>query len=219
MALTLYNTLTRSKQAFEPITPRRVRIYVCGMTVYDYCHLGHARVLVAFDVITRYLRAAGYDVLYVRNITDVDDKILQRAERNGESISALTDRFIEYMHQDELSLGVLSPDLEPRATQHMASIIAMVQVLVDKGHAYQAANGDVYYAVNSFSDYGALSGKKPDELLAGARVQVDEAKRDPRDFALWKAADEGEVQWASPWGPGRPGWHIECSAMSRDCLG
>ena len=219
MALSLYNTLTRSKQVFVPINPQRVRIYVCGMTVYDYCHLGHARVLVAFDVITRYLRAAGYDVLYVRNITDVDDKIVQRAQQNGESIGALTDRFIDYMHEDEVSLGVLSPDLEPRATQHMDSIVAMIQTLVDKEHAYQAGNGDVYYAVNSFSDYGALSGKNPDELLAGARVDIGEAKRDPRDFALWKAATEGEVQWPSPWGPGRPGWHIECSAMSRDCLG
>jgi cysteinyl-tRNA synthetase len=219
MALTLYNTLTRSKQEFVPIDPNRVRLYVCGMTVYDYCHLGHARVLVAFDVITRYLRAAGYDVLYVRNITDVDDKILRRAVANGESIAALTDRFIEYMHQDELRLGVLSPDLEPRATEHMDSIVAMVQTLIEKGHAYQADNGDVYYAVTSFSDYGELSGKNPDELLAGARIDIGEFKRDPRDFALWKAAGAGEVQWPSPWGPGRPGWHIECSAMSLDCLG
>ena len=217
--LRLYNTLTRSKQDFVPIEPGKIRMYVCGMTVYDYCHLGHARVMIAFDVISRYLRAVGFEVSYVRNITDVDDKIIARAAENGEPVDDLTRRFIDYMHEDEARLGVMAPDLEPRATEHMDGIVAMIQTLVDKGSAYPAANGDVYYAVNTFSAYGQLAGKNTDELLAGARVGVDEAKRDPRDFALWKAARTGEVQWDSPWGSGRPGWHIECSAMSRECLG
>jgi cysteinyl-tRNA synthetase len=219
MALTIYNTLSRGKQAFIPIEPNTIRIYVCGMTVYDYCHLGHARVLVAFDVITRYLRAVGYNVEYVRNITDIDDKILDRANTNGEAFNELTERFITAMHEDEARLGVLPPDQEPRATAHMDDIIAMVQTLVDKGYAYQASNGDVYYAIEKFAAYGELSGKNPDELLAGARIDTGEVKRDHRDFALWKAAKEGEVSWASPWGAGRPGWHIECSAMSKSCLG
>ncbi len=219
MVLKIYNTLARDKQVFTPIEPNKIRLYVCGMTVYDYCHLGHARVLVAFDVITRYLRASGYTVDYVRNITDIDDKIIDRAQRNGEPFQALTERFIAAMHEDEACLGVLPPDQEPRATAHMGDIIAMVQTLVDKGYAYIAANGDVYYAVKKFPRYGSLSGKKPDELLAGARIETGDIKRDHRDFALWKATSQDEAHWNSPWGPGRPGWHIECSAMSRSCLG
>ncbi len=219
MPLKIYNTLSRSKQLFEPIEPNKIRLYVCGMTVYDYCHLGHARVLVAFDVITRYLRAVGYQVEYVRNITDVDDKIINRASDNHEAFSELTARFIDFMHEDESRLGVLPPDQEPRATAHMDDIIAMIEVLVERGYAYVVSNGDVYYAVHKFADYGQLSGKNPDELLAGARIETGELKRDHRDFALWKAVPQGEASWPSPWGRGRPGWHIECSAMSRSCLG
>ncbi|MDB6062084.1 MAG: cysteine--tRNA ligase [Verrucomicrobiaceae bacterium] len=220
MALMIYNTLTRSKELFTPIEPGKIRMYVCGMTVYDYCHLGHARVLVAFDVITRYLRSRDYDVTYVRNITDIDDKILRRAAENGEQYESLTARFIDAMHEDEKRLGVLPPSQEPRATQHIGDIIALIEKLIAKDYAYRASNGDVYYAVSKFEGYGKLSGKKPDELLAGARVEVDEAKRDPRDFALWKAAKpQEEAVWDSPWGAGRPGWHIECSAMSGCCLG
>ncbi|MDR9423848.1 MAG: cysteine--tRNA ligase [Marinobacter sp.] len=215
----IYNTLTRQKEEFRPIEPGKVRMYVCGMTVYDYCHLGHARVLVAFDVITRYLRHRGYDVHYVRNITDIDDKILQRADENGESYSELTRRMIRAMHEDEARLGVLSPTEEPCATAYIDDIIAMIHKLISSGHAYEAGNGDVYFAVDSFSDYGKLSKKKLEDLLAGARVDVQEAKRSPADFVLWKAAKPGEVSWDSPWGEGRPGWHIECSAMSTKCLG
>jgi cysteinyl-tRNA synthetase len=194
-------------------------MYVCGMTVYDYCHLGHARVLVVFDVVYRYLKRAGYDVTYVRNITDIDDKILARAAERGEPFGDLTERFIAAMHEDAAALGILPPDAEPRATAHIAEIIAMIERLIANGHAYAAANGDVYYAVASFPGYGKLSGKDPQDLRAGARVEVGEAKRDPLDFALWKAAKPGEPAWESPWGPGRPGWHIECSAMSTGCLG
>ena len=219
MALTLYNTLTRQKEVFKPIEAGKIRMYVCGITVYDYCHIGHARVLVAFDVITRYLRTRGWDVTYVRNITDIDDKILNRANDNGEPYTALTDRMIDAMHGDEDALSVLRPDLEPRATAYMDDILAMVQILVDNHYAYAADNGDVYYRVSRFAEYGKLSGRNPEDLLAGARVEVDEAKEDPRDFALWKSAKPGEVSWESPWGPGRPGWHIECSAMSTCCLG
>ncbi len=215
----IYNTLTQQKEEFRPIEPGKVRMYVCGMTVYDYCHLGHARVLVAFDVITRYLRHRGYDVNYVRNITDIDDKILRRADENGEFYSELTDRMIKAMHEDEARLGVLSPTEEPRATAFISEIVAMIQRLIAGGHAYAADNGDVYFAVDSFDDYGKLSKKKLEDLLAGARVDVQEAKRSPADFALWKAAKAGEVSWPSPWGDGRPGWHIECSAMSTCCLG
>ncbi|MDR5858434.1 cysteine--tRNA ligase [Halomonas eurihalina] len=215
----IYNTLTRRKETFTPIEPGRVRMYVCGMTVYDYCHLGHARVMVAFDVITRYLRARGYDVTYVRNITDIDDKILKRAEENGESIEALTGRMIDAMHEDEGRLGVLRPDAEPRATRHVAEIVAMIQTLIDKGYAYAASNGDVYYRVRKFAGYGKLNNRDPDDMRAGARVDVEELKEDPLDFVLWKAAKPGEASWPSPWGPGRPGWHIECSAMSTCCLG
>jgi len=220
MALMIYNTLTRSKEIFTPLEPGKIRMYVCGITVYDYCHLGHGRMLLAFDVITRYLRARGYDVTYVRNITDIDDKILRRAAENGEPYNALTARFIDVMHEDERRLDVLPPSIEPRATQHIGDIISLVERLIAKGFAYRADNGDVYYAVDQFADYGKLSGKKPEELLAGARIEIDEAKRDPRDFALWKAAKPNEeAVWKSPWGPGRPGWHIECSAMSTSCLG
>ncbi len=215
----IYNTLAREKQDFIPLAPNQIRMYVCGMTVYDYCHLGHARVLVAFDAITRYLRARGWDVTYVRNITDIDDKILKRADENGEPYTALTARFIQAMHEDEARLGVARPDIEPCATAYIEQIITMVQQLIDKGYAYHASNHDVYYRVAKFDGYGKLSGKNPEELLSGARIEVDEAKEDPRDFALWKAAKANEVHWASPWGNGRPGWHIECSAMSTCCLG
>ena len=217
--LKIYNTLSRQKEVFKPLEPGKVNMYVCGMTVYDYCHLGHARVLVAFDVIVRYLRAIGYDVNYVRNITDIDDKILNRATERGEAFTDLTKRFINAMHEDEKRLGVQSPSQEPRATAYIDQIINMIKVLEQKGFAYAPGNGDVYYAVDKFPAYGELSKKNPEDLLAGARVDVEEAKRDPRDFALWKAAKEGEVSWDSPWGKGRPGWHIECSAMSTCCLG
>lgn len=215
----IHNTLTQQKEEFRPIEPGKVRMYVCGMTVYDYCHLGHARVLVAFDVITRYLRHRGYEVHYVRNITDIDDKILRRADENGEPYTELTERMIRAMHEDEARLAVLSPDEEPRATAYIDEIIAMIHKLIAGGHAYAADNGDVYFAVDSFDDYGKLSKKKLEDLLAGARVDVQEAKRSAADFALWKAAKAGEISWPSPWGDGRPGWHIECSAMSTCCLG
>ncbi len=217
--LEIYNSLTNRKEPFTPIDPGKVRMYVCGMTVYDYCHLGHARVLVVFDVVTRYLRDAGFDVTYVRNVTDIDDKIINRANENGEPFSDLTNRFIEAMHEDAAALGVLPPDEEPRATAYMSQIIEMIQRLVDKGYAYVAENGDVYYDVSKFELYGELSGKQLEDLRAGARVEVDEAKDDPLDFALWKSAKPDEPSWDSPWGAGRPGWHIECSAMSTDCLG
>ncbi len=219
MAFTIYNSLTRRKEVFTPLEPGKVRMYVCGMTVYDYCHLGHARVMVVFDVLARYLRWKGYEVIYVRNITDVDDKIIRRAAEEGVPIETLTERFIEAMHEDERALGCLPPDREPRATRSIDAIVAMIQRLLDKGYAYLGDNGDVYYAVARFRDYGKLSGKKPEELRAGARVEVSEAKRDPLDFVLWKRAKPGEPAWDSPWGPGRPGWHIECSAMSTHCLG
>jgi cysteinyl-tRNA synthetase len=194
-------------------------MYVCGMTVYDYCHLGHARVLVVFDTVYRYLRRAGFDVTYVRNITDIDDKIIRRANENGEPFEQLTERFIAAMHEDAAALGVLPVDEEPRATAHIAEIVRMIEALIARDHAYVAENRDIYYAVASFPDYGRLSGKDPQELRAGARVEVGEAKRDPLDFVLWKSAKPGEPAWDSPWGPGRPGWHIECSAMSTGCLG
>jgi cysteinyl-tRNA synthetase len=217
--LKIHNSQTGRKEAFVPLEAGKVRMYVCGMTVYDYCHLGHARVMVVFDIITRYLRHIGYEVTYVRNITDIDDKIIQRANDNGEDINALTARFIRIMHEDATALGVLEPDLEPRATTSMDNIIAMIGTLVDKGYAYPGDNGDVYYAVSRFEDYGQLSGKKLDELRAGERVEVNTAKQDPLDFVLWKSAKPGEPSWESPWGNGRPGWHIECSAMSTQCLG
>jgi len=217
--LKIYNSLTRKKEIFKSIEPGKVKIYVCGMTVYDLCHLGHARVLVVFDTVTRYLRYSGYDVTYVRNITDIDDKIINRANENGEDFTVLTGRFIKAMHEDAHALGVLPPSEEPSATASMNEIIVMVQTLIDKGHAYAADNGDVYYDVSSFRDYGKLSGKKLEDLRAGERVAVDENKEDPLDFVLWKAAKPGEPSWESPWGKGRPGWHIECSAMSTCCLG
>jgi len=217
--LHIYNSLTRKKDPFTPITPGKVRLYVCGMTVYDFCHLGHARVMVVFDMVVRYLRARGFDVTYIRNITDIDDKIIKRAQENGEDIGALTARFIQAMNQDATTLGVLPPDAEPRATVHMPQILDMIGKLVERGFAYQAGNDDVYYHVRKFALYGALSGKTLDELKIGARVEVGEEKDDPLDFVLWKAAKPGEPQWDSPWGAGRPGWHIECSAMSTACLG
>jgi len=217
--LEIYNSLTRRKERFEPIEPGHVRMYVCGITVYDYLHIGHARMFVVFDLVVRYLRASGYRVTFVRNITDVDDKIIRRAQENGEPIEQVTGRFIRAMHEDADALGVLRPDVEPRATGHIPEIVAMIGRLIERGHAYVATNGDVYYRVRSFERYGALSGESPDELRSGARVEPGEAKDDPLDFALWKAARPGEVSWPSPWGPGRPGWHIECSAMSTACLG
>jgi len=217
--LQIYNTLTNSKTAFTPIEPGKIRMYVCGVTVYDYCHIGHARVMVAFDLITRYLRARGWDVTYVRNITDVDDKIIRRAAENNEPVDALTERMIAAMHEDEARLFVLRPDQEPRATAHIGDIIDMVSTLIDKGYAYAAANGDVYYRVERFETYGRLTNKVLEDLRSGARVEVEEAKESPLDFVLWKAAKPGEVSWSSPWGEGRPGWHIECSAMSKCCLG
>ena len=217
--LQITNSLTRTKEEFIPLTPGVVRMYVCGMTVYDLCHLGHARVFVVFDMVTRWLRASGYQVEYVRNITDIDDKIIKRAQENGETPAALTERFIAEMHQDERALGVLPPDHEPRATAYVAQMLALIEQLIRNGLAYPASNGDVYYSVRAFPAYGRLSGKSLDELRAGERVEVDPNKRDPMDFVLWKAAKPGEPAWESPWGPGRPGWHIECSAMSADLLG
>lgn len=217
--LTIYNTLTRKKEAFQPIEPGKVRMYVCGLTTYDYAHIGHARMLVAFDVIQRYLRYTGLDVHYVRNITDIDDKILKRASENGEYFADLTERFIAATHEDEASLFIERPDQEPRATAHIADIVAMIERLVAQDYAYRADNGDVYFSVKQFERYGKLSNKNVEELLAGARIDIGELKRDPRDFALWKAASDEDVGWDSPWGYGRPGWHIECSAMSTCCLG
>jgi cysteinyl-tRNA synthetase len=220
--LKIHNTLTRDKQDFIPIEPNRVRMYVCGMTVYDYCHAGHARVMVVFDMVYRWLKASGYDVTYVRNITDIDDKIIKRAAENGESIHQLTQRFIDAMHEDERALGVLAPDFEPRATQFVPQMLEMIAQLEKNGLAYRAADGDVNYAVRKFAGYGKLSGKSLEDLRAGERVDVAEGKNDPLDFVLWKHAKENEpaeVKWDSPWGTGRPGWHIECSAMSSEILG
>jgi cysteinyl-tRNA synthetase len=217
--LRVHNSLTRQKQPFQPIRPGEARMYVCGMTVYDYCHIGHARVMVVFDVIRRWLQACGYKVTYVRNITDIDDKIIKRAAENSEDIGTLTGRFIRFMDEDAAALGVTKPDFEPRATQHVPGMLRMIEALVGKGLAYRAANGDVYYSVRGFADYGKLSGKSLEDLRAGERVDVDPNKQDPLDFVLWKAAKPGEPAWDSPWGPGRPGWHIECSAMSEALLG
>ncbi|MDD5179685.1 MAG: cysteine--tRNA ligase [Gallionellaceae bacterium] len=220
--LKIYNTLARDKQDFVPIEPNTVRMYVCGMTVYDYCHLGHARVMVVFDMVYRWLKASGFDVTYVRNITDIDDKIIKRAAENGESIHSLTRRFIGFMHEDERALGVLQPDLEPRATQYVPQMLDLISRLEANGLAYRAADGDVNYAVRKFSGYGKLSGKSLEDLRAGERVEVNDGKNDPLDFVLWKhARDEEaeEVKWDSPWGQGRPGWHIECSAMGTEILG
>ena len=219
MPITLYNTLTRQKEEFVPLNPENVRMYVCGMTVYDYCHLGHARVLVVFDMIARWLRQHGYPLTYVRNITDIDDKIIARANENGETIGELTARFIAAMNEDSDALGVLRPDIEPKATEHIGQMIAMIEDLIANGKAYPAPNGDVYYAVREFAAYGQLSGKSLDDLRAGERVDVDTNKRDPLDFVLWKTAKPGEPSWESPWGNGRPGWHIECSAMGGELFG
>ncbi len=220
--LTIYNTLAREKQPFVPIEPGRVRMYVCGMTVYDFCHLGHARVLVVFDAVARWLRASGYRVTYVRNVTDIDDKIIRRAQANGESIQALTDRFITAMREDAAALGVLAPDHEPRATQFVGAMQRMIGALEDNGLAYVTESHDVCYAVRKFPGYGKLSGKSLEDLRAGERVEVASGKGDPLDFVLWKRAKDDEpddAKWASPWGRGRPGWHIECSAMSSELLG
>jgi cysteinyl-tRNA synthetase len=217
--LKIHNSLTRKKEEFVPIEPGRVRMYVCGMTVYDDSHLGHARMLLAFDMVYRWLRASGYEVTYVRNITDVDDKIIARAAENGEPIGDLTQRMIASMHRDTERLLMLPPTFEPRATDHVPGMVKMIEKLIGNGLAYPAANGDVYYAVAKFPGYGKLSGKSLSDLRAGERVGIDPDKRDPLDFVLWKATKPGEPAWPSPWGPGRPGWHIECSVMSEFHLG
>ena len=217
--LQIFNTLSKTKEPFHPINSEHLGIYVCGMTVYDFCHMGHARVLVMFDIITRHLRRQFPKVTYVRNITDIDDKIIKRAIENGESIGQLTNRFIDAMHEDERALGILPPDIEPRATESMNEIFYMIETLVEKGIAYQGKSGDVYYSVRKFPNYGKLSGKNLDDLEAGARVDVEDDKEDPLDFVLWKMAKPEEPSWESPWGDGRPGWHIECSAMSSNHLG
>jgi cysteinyl-tRNA synthetase len=217
--LKIHNSLTGEKSQFEPLRGNEVRMYVCGITVYDYIHIGHARMLTVFDLVQRYLRSTGYAVTYVRNITDIDDKIIQRAAETGEDWAALAGRFIAAMHEDCALLGLELPDQEPRATEFIGPIIAMTQKLIDKGYAYRAANGDVMYSVRKFAAYGALSGRRIDESRAGARVQIDEFKQDPLDFVVWKHAKPGEPSWESPFGPGRPGWHIECSAMSTSLLG
>ena len=217
--LKIYNTLTRNKQEFAPLVANQARIYVCGMTVYDYCHLGHARVMVVFDMVTRWLRALGFDVTYVRNITDIDDKIIKRAAENGEPIESLTARFIDAMNEDAAALGVIKPDFEPRATEYIEQMQEIISVLERKGLAYVAADGDVNYSVRDFPGYGKLSGKTLEDLRAGERVEIGQSKRDPLDFVLWKRAKAGEPAWPSAWGEGRPGWHIECSAMSSALLG
>ncbi|MER0216249.1 MAG: cysteine--tRNA ligase [Nitrosomonas sp.] len=217
--LKIYNSIAREKQDFVSITPGKVKIYVCGMTVYDYCHLGHARVLVVFDTVSRWFTANNFAVSYVRNVTDIDDKIIKRAQENNESIETLTQRFIQAMNEDSAALGVLPPSHEPRATDFVEHMIAMISTLVEKRLAYHAKNGDVYYSVHDFPNYGKLSGKSLNDLRAGERVEIDSNKKDPLDFVLWKSAKPGEPFWESPWGRGRPGWHIECSAMSEQLLG
>ena len=215
----IYNTLTRQKEQFKPMVEGKIDMYVCGITIYDYCHIGHARTFVGFDVIVRYLRHIGYDLKYVRNITDIDDKIIKRANENGESINDLTVRMTKAMHEDFDSLNMLRPDIEPTVTSHMDEIIAMVKRLIEKGHAYVAADGDVLFDVSTFEQYGALSQQDLTMLQSGSRVEVAQDKDDPLDFVLWKKAKAGEPSWSSPWGEGRPGWHIECSAMSSKHLG
>ncbi|MBL8376699.1 MAG: cysteine--tRNA ligase [Burkholderiales bacterium] len=220
--LKIHNTLTRRKEEFKPMHPGKVGMYVCGMTVYDYCHIGHARVMVVFDAVQRWLRASGYAVTYVRNITDIDDKIIRRAVENGETISQLTERFIAAMDEDAAALGVQKPDHEPRATRYVPQMLSLIGKLESRGLAYQAADGDVNFSVRDFAGYGALSGKSLDDLRAGERVEIGSSKRDPLDFVLWKSAkpdEPDETRWESPWGSGRPGWHIECSAMSASLLG
>jgi cysteinyl-tRNA synthetase len=217
--LKLYNTLSKKKESFKSIKPDEVNMYVCGMTVYDHCHMGHARVLVVFDLIVRHLRQQFKTVNYVRNITDIDDKIIKRALENKEDFQTLTKRFIGAMHEDEKALGVLPPDVEPKATDYIEQMLTMIKTLEDKDYAYKADNGDVYFSVRNFAEYGKLSGRQVDELQAGNRVEIDNYKRDPLDFVLWKSAKPDEPKWNSPWGEGRPGWHIECSAMSNELLG
>ena len=217
--LSIYNSLTNRKEEFVPIEKNRIRIYVCGMTVYDFCHLGHARVMVVFDTIVRYLRYRGFDVTYVRNITDIDDKIIQRANELGESVQSLTNRYIDFMNEDLEALSILKPNFEPRATEFIPQIIEMISDLIKEGYAYPAANGDVYYRTRSFKNYGELSGERLDDLRAGSRIAPDEAKDDVVDFVLWKSSKPNEPKWESPWGDGRPGWHIECSVMSTSLLG
>ena len=215
----IHNSLTGEKETLKPITPGQIGMYVCGMTVYDYIHVGHARMLTVFDMVQRYLRHRGYNVTYVRNITDVDDKIIRRAAELGESIEQFTERFIKAQNEDFAALALQTPDVEPRATQHIDHMVEMIERLIEREYAYVGSNGDVMYSVSKFDGYGKLSGKRLADLRAGARVEIDEAKRDPLDFVLWKRAKPGEPQWDSPWGKGRPGWHIECSAMSTDILG
>ncbi|WP_131780026.1 cysteine--tRNA ligase [Legionella bozemanae] len=217
--LHLYNSLTRTKEPFVSIVPGKIGIYVCGITVYDHCHIGHARSMVSFDVIVRYLRSQGYDVKYVRNITDIDDKIIARAHERAIPIDELTAQYIAAMNEDTKALNILSPDVEPRATEHISSIIRLIERLLEKGNAYLSENGDVCYQVDSFADYGKLSHKDLEGLVAGARVEIVKEKRSPLDFVLWKKAKPGEPSWPSPWGEGRPGWHIECSAMAMSELG
>lgn len=217
--LKIYNSLSREKQEFKPINPGKIGMYVCGVTIYDLCHIGHGRTFVSFDMIVRYLRYVGYEVNFQRNITDVDDKIIKRAAENNESCDALTERLTAEMHKDFDALNMLRPDFEPKATLHIPEIIDMVQRLLDRGHAYVAADGDVLFSVASYKDYGRLSGQNLDQLQAGARVEVDENKQNPMDFVLWKMSKPGEPTWESPWGAGRPGWHIECSAMNGKHLG
>ena len=217
--LKLFNTLTRQKEEFQSIEPNSVRMYVCGMTVYDLCHVGHARVMVVFDMVRKWFETSGYDVTYVRNITDIDDKIIARARDNEETYQQLTSRFIDAMNQDAASLGVVRPDIEPKATENIPQMIELIGTLINKGYAYVGESGDVYYSVSLFEKYGRLSGKTLEDLRAGERVEVDLAKKHPMDFVLWKTTKPGEPSWSSPWGDGRPGWHIECSAMSERYLG
>lgn len=217
--LHIHNSATKQKELFTPIIPGKVSLYVCGMTVYDYCHIGHGRLFVVFDMVARYLRNQGYDVTYVRNVTDIDDKIINRAAENGEEFAELAERFIEATHEDERALNVLPTTLEPRATQHIPQIIDLIETLLQKGFAYVADNGDVYFEVSRFANYGKFSHQSMEKLHHGVRIDILESKRDPLDFALWKPAKPGEPSWDSPWGKGRPGWHIECSAMIASCLG
>lgn len=217
--LKLYNSLTRQKEVFTPLVPGKVGMYVCGVTIYDLCHIGHGRTFVAFDVITRYLRYLGYDLTYVRNITDIDDKIIHRAAENGESCEALTTRLTADMHQDFMALNIARPDIEPKATEHIPEIIQLVESLIEQGYAYVADNGDVLFEVSRYADYGKLSGQNLEQLQSGARVEVEQSKRNPLDFVLWKPSKPNEPSWDSPWGSGRPGWHIECSAMNGKHLG
>src|SRR5690554_6809041 len=217
--LQIYNSLTQRKEEFKPLQPGKVGLYVCGVTIYDFCHIGHARTYVAFDVVVRYLRYIGYEVTFVRNVTDVDDKIIKRAHETNDNIDAVTERFLAYMHEDFDALNLTRPDIEPRVTTHMQEIIDLIETLVAKKHAYVADSGDVLFDVSSFPEYGKLSGQNLEQLQAGARVAVAQDKQDPLDFVLWKRAKAGEPSWASPWGEGRPGWHIECSAMNGKHLG